>query len=149
MLKERLLADLKESMKTKDELRKNVVQMIRAAILQVEKDKQIELDDNQILEIISKESKKRKDALPDYEKSGRQDLIDNIKQEIAIVSEYLPKELTEEEYTEVVKQVIAKTGAKDIKDMGTVMKMAKEKCGPTADGRVINEVAKKLLRCIN
>jgi len=146
MLKERLLEDLKESMKTKNELRKNVVQMIRAAILQVEKDKQIVLDDNQILEIISKESKKRKDSLPDYEKSGRQDLINNINQEIKIVSEYLPNELTEEEYTEIIKQVIEETNAKDIKDMGKVMKLAKEKCGPAADGRIINEVAKKLLQ---
>ena len=145
MLKEKLMEDLKESMRTKNELRKNVVQMIRAAILQVEKDKQIELDDNQILEIISKESKKRKDSLPDYERSGRQDLIQNIKEEIKIISEYLPKELTEEEYLQIVKQAIEETGAKDIKDMGMIMKLAKEKCGPAADGKTINEIAKKLL----
>ena len=72
-------------------LRKNVVQMIRAAILQVEKDKQIELDESQVLEIIAKESKKRKDSLADYEKSGRQDLIDQVNEEIEIISEYLPK----------------------------------------------------------
>ena len=84
MLKEKLMEDLKEAMKEKQILRKNVVQMIRAAILQVEKDKQIELDENQILEIIAKESKKRKDSLADYEKSGRQDLIDQVNQEIEI-----------------------------------------------------------------
>ena len=92
MLKEKLMSDLKEAMKEKQILRKNVVQMIRAAILQVEKDKQIELDDNQIIEIIAKESKKRKDSLADYEKSGRQDLIEQVKQEIEIISEYLPKQ---------------------------------------------------------
>jgi len=145
MLKEKLLEDLKESMKEKQELRKNTIQMIRASILQIEKDKKIELDDVQILEVIAKESKKRKDSLPEYEKSGRQDLIDNIKEEIEIISKYLPKELTEEEITEIVKQAISEVDARDVKDMGKVMKLAKERCGPTADGRLINEVAKKLL----
>ncbi len=145
MLKERLMSDLKESMKEKQVLRKNVVQMIRAAILQVEKDKQIELDDNQVLEIIAKESKKRKDSLADYEKSGRQELIDQVKQEIDIISEYLPKQLSKEEITNIVKEVIQETGANTIKDMGKVMKGAKEKIGPAADGKTINEIVKELL----
>ena len=145
MLKEKLMEDLKESMKEKQTLRKNVVQMIRAAILQVEKDKQIELEDNQILEIIAKEAKKRKDSLADYEKSGREDLINQVKEEIEIISEYLPKQLTKEEITEIVKQVIEETGATSIKDMGKVMKPAKEKMGATADGKTINEVVRELL----
>ena len=78
MLKEKLLEDLKNSMKTKNELRKNVVQMVRAAILQVEKDKHIELTDEQIIEIMAKEAKKRKDSITDYEKGGRQDLVEKI-----------------------------------------------------------------------
>lgn len=145
MLKEKLMEDLKEAMKEKQILRKNVVQMIRAAILQVEKDKQIELEDNQILEIIAKESKKRKDSLADYEKSRREDLINQVKEEIEIISEYLPKQLTKEEITEIVKQVIEETGATSIKDMGKVMKSAKEKIGATADGKTINEVVRELL----
>ncbi len=145
MLKEKLMEDLKNCMKEKNTLRKNVIQMIRAAILQVEKDKQIELDDNQILEIIAKESKKRKDSLSDYEKSGREDLISQIKEEIAIIAEYLPKELTRDEIEEIVKQVIEETGATSIKDMGKVMKATKEKIGLAADGRTINEVVKELL----
>lgn len=145
MLKEKLMEDLKEAMKEKQTLRKNVVQMIRAAILQVEKDKQIELEDNQILEIIVKEAKKRKDSLSDYEKSGREDLINQVKEEIEIISEYLPKQLTKEEITEIVKQVIEETGATSIKDMGKVMKSAKEKMGATADGKTINEVVRELL----
>ncbi len=145
MLKEKLMSDLKEAMKEKQILRKNVVQMIRAAILQVEKDKQIELDDNQVLEIIAKESKKRKDSLVDYEKSGRQDLIDQVKQEIDIISEYLPKQLSKEEITTIVKEVISETGAMTIKDMGKVMKVAKEKIGAAADGKAINEVVRELL----
>ena len=145
MLKEKLMEDLKESMKEKQVLRKNVVQMVRAAILQVEKDKQIELDDNQILEIIAKEAKKRKDSLADYEKSGRQDLIDQVNEEIKIISEYLPKQLSKEEITNIVKEVIEEVGATSIKDMGKVMKSAKEKIGASADGKAINEVVRELL----
>lgn len=145
MLKEKLMSDLKEAMKDKDTLRKNVVQMIRAAILQVEKDKQIELEDNQIIEIIAKESKKRKDSLEDYEKSGRQDLIEQIKSEIEIISAYLPKQLSKEEITNIVKEIINETGATSIKDMGKVMKSAKEKIGAAADGKTINEIVRELL----
>ena len=132
-------------MKEKNVLRKNVIQMIRAGILQVEKDKQIELDDNQVLEIIAKESKKRKDSLGDFEKSGREDLINQVKEEIAIIAEYLPKELSREEIVNTVKQVIKDTGASSMKDMGIVMKSAKEKIGPAADGKTINEVVRELL----
>lgn len=145
MLKEKLMEDLKTCMKEKKELRKNVIQMIRAAILQIEKDKQIELEDDQIIEIIAKESKKRKDSLVDYEKSGRQDLLDNIKEEINIISEYLPKQLTKEELIPIIKEIISKTAATSMKDMGKVMKLAKEKVGAAADGKTINEVVKELL----
>lgn len=145
MLKEKLLEDLKNSMKEKNELRKNVVQMVRAAILQIEKDKQIELDDAQIIDVIAKESKKRKDSLPDYEKSGRQDLIDNVKKEIEILAEYLPKQLSKEELEKVVEEVIASLGATTMKDMGPVMKAVKEKVGASADGKTINEIVKEKL----
>ncbi len=145
MLKEKLLEDMKESMKEKNVLRKNVIQMVRAAILQVEKDKKIELDDNQIIEIIAKESKKRKDSLPDYEKSGRQDLIDQVNGEIAILAEYLPKQLSKEEIEKIVEEVIKEVGATSMKDMGTVMKSAKEKIGAAADGKTINEIVKEKL----
>ncbi|MCI9039535.1 MAG: GatB/YqeY domain-containing protein [Clostridia bacterium] len=145
MLKEKLLEDLKESMKDKNVTRKNVVQMVRAAVLQVEKDKQIEVTDEQIIEIIAKEAKKRRDSINDYEKSGRQDLLNQINEEISILEEYLPEQLSIEEIEIKVKEIIAELGASSIKDMGMVMKAAKEKLGASADGKVINEVAKKLL----
>lgn len=145
MLKEKLLEDLKVSMKEKNVNRKNTVQMVRAAILQVEKDKHIELNDDQILEVIAKEFKKRNDSLADYEKSGREDLINQIKEEMAVLEEYLPKKLSEEEVAEKVKEIIAEVGATSMKDMGIVMKTAKEKLGVTADGKTINEAVKKLL----
>lgn len=145
MLKEKLLEDMKISMRDKNVIRKNVIQMVRAAVLQVEKDKQIELNDEQIIEIIAKESKKRKDSLADYEKSGREDLINEINQEIEILSEYLPKPLTREKIEEIVKEIITATGASTMKDMGMVMKEAKAKIGPAADGKTINEVVKENL----
>ena len=118
MLKEKLLEDLKNSMKEKNVIRKNVIQMVRAAILQVEKDKQIEVSDDQIVEIIAKEAKKRKDSIADYEKSGRQDLLDQINQEIAILEEYLPEQLSAEEIEAKVKEIIAELGATSMKEMG-------------------------------
>ena len=145
MLKEKLLEDLKNCMKDKNVIRKNVIQMVRAAILQVEKDKQITLDDNQIVEIIAKESKKRKDSLADYEKSNREDLINKIKEEIEILAEYLPKQLSIDEVEEIVREVIKEQEATSMKDMGKVMKSAKEKIGASSDGKTINEVVKKLL----
>ena len=145
MLKEKLLEDLKNSMKEKNVVRKNVIQMVRAAILQVEKDNHVELDDSQIIDIIAKESKKRKDSLGDYEKSGREDLINEIKEEIAILAEYLPKQLSVEEVETIVKEVISEVGATSMKDMGKVMKAAKEKIGAASDGKTINEAVEKLI----
>ncbi len=145
MLKEKLLEDLKSAMKEKDEIKKNTVQMVRAAILQIEKDKAIEVSEEQIIEIIAKEVKKRKDAAIDFEKSGRQDLIEKNKQEIEILTTYLPKQLSKEEIETIVKDIIAKVNATSIKDMGKVMKAAKEKIGAGSDGKTINEVVKSLL----
>lgn len=145
MLKEKLMEDLKNSMKEKNVVRKNVVQMVRAAILQIEKDKGIEVDDNKILEIIAKEVKTRNDSLVDFEKGGREDLVSAAKEEIAILSEYLPKQLTKEELREKIEKIVADLGATSIKDMGKVMKEAKEQIGTAADGRSINEVVKELL----
>ncbi len=145
MLKEKLLEDLKNSMKEKNVIRKNVIQMVRAAILQIEKDKGIEVDDNKILEIIAKEVKTRNDSLEDFEKGGREDLIKQAKEEIAILSEYLPKQLTKEELTEKITKIIADLGATSMKDMGMVMKEAKAQIGTAADGKSINEVVKELL----
>ncbi|MCI8345013.1 MAG: GatB/YqeY domain-containing protein [Clostridia bacterium] len=145
MLKEKLLEDMKISMRDKNIVRKNVIQMVRAAILQVEKDKQVELKDDQIIEVIAKESKKRKDSLADYEKSGREELINQINEEIEILAEYLPKPLSKEELEKIIDEVIQSTGATTIKEMGPVMKAVKEKVGPAGDGKIINEIVKQKL----
>lgn len=144
-MKKRLLEDLKEAMKEKNEVKKNTIQMARAGILQIEKDKGIELNNEQIVELIAKEVKKRRDSIADYERGGREDLVNQIKAEISYLEVYLPKQLSKEEITEIVKQVISETGAESMKDMGKVMKGAKEKIGAAADGKTINDVVKELL----
>ena len=145
MLKEKLMQDFKDAMRDKDELKKNTVMMIRAAILQVEKDTQKELDDNSITEIIAKELKKRKDSLEEIQKTDRQDMIDQVNSEIAIIKAYLPEELSEEELTSIINETIAEVGATSMKDMGKVMQAAKAKTTGRADGKTINEIVKKLL----
>ncbi len=146
MLKEKLMDDLKVAMREKDNIRKNTVQMVRAAILQIEKDKGIEVTDTQILEIIAKEVKTKRDALVDFEKAGREDLISQTKEEMNVLSEYLPKQLTEEELEIKIKEIINKVGATSIKDIGIVMKEAKAEIGVAADGKMINEVVRKILK---
>ncbi len=145
MLKEKLLEDLKSAMKEKNTNKKNAVQMVRTAILQIEKDKGIEVTDEQIIDIIAKEVKKRKDSLADFEKANRQDLIDQINEEIEVLEGYLPKQLTDEELEEIVSKIVTEVGATNIKDMGKVMKEAKAQIGARADGKRINEMVKKIL----
>lgn len=145
MLKEKLMDDLKVSMREKNEIRKNTIQMVRAAILQIEKDKGITVEDEKIIEIIAKEVKSKKDALMDFEKGDRQDLIAQTNEEIAILQEYLPRQLSKEEIKAEVQKVIEDIGATSMKDMGNVMKEAKNRIGAAADGRTINEIVKELL----
>lgn len=140
MLKEKLLEDLKDAMKTKNVNKKNAVQMVRTAILQIEKDKGIEVSDEQILGIVAKEVKTRKDAIAEYEQANREDLIEKANEEIKALEEYLPKQLTDEELVAEVKKVIEKLNATSMKDMGPVMKEAKATIGAQADGKRIIDI---------
>ncbi len=144
-LKDKLADDLKSAMKEKDTVRKNTVQMIRAGVLQVEKDKQITLDDEGVLDVIAKQLKQRRDSLPDYQKSGREDLIGQLNAEIAVLMEYLPAQLSEDELREIVAEAIKATGAESLKDMGKIMGAVMPKTKGRADGKMINNIAKELL----
>ncbi len=144
-LKDILLEDMKTAMKDKDTIKKNTVQMTRAAILQVEKDDRITLDDEGVLEIIAREVKKRKSSMPEFEKSGRQDLIDNLNTEINILSAYLPEQISEAELEEIIKSVIVEVGASSMQDIGKVMAAIMPKTKGRADGKVINTLVKKAL----
>ena len=144
-LKEQLPQDLKQAMKDKDTIRKNVVQLIRSGVLQIEKDNKVTLDDEGVLDVIAKQLKQRRDSLPDYEKSGREDLICELKTEMDILMGYLPRQLTREEIEEIVKAAVAETGASTVKDMGKIMACVMPKTKGRADGKVINEIARAYL----
>lgn len=144
-LKDQLMNDLKEAMKDKDVIRKNTVQMVRSAVLQFEKDNKTELDDNGVIEVIAKELKKRKDVLPEYEKSCRDDLIEGLNKEIETLLGYLPAQLSKEELMEIVKEAIAETGATSMKDMGKIMAAVMPKTKGRADGKEINAIVKEML----
>ena len=145
MLKEKLMDELKDAMRNKNEIKKNTIQMVRSAILQIEKDKGIQVEDDKILEIIAKEVKTKKDAIKDFEKAERQDLIEQTNKEIEVLQAYLPEQLSKEEIKVELEKIIKEIGATSMKDMGTIMKEAKVKMGAAADGKTINEVAKEIM----
>ncbi len=143
-LKDKLAQDLKLSLKEKDTVKKNTVTTIRAAVKQVEVDTRKELDDDAIIEIIAKELKKRKDVLPQYEQSGRQDLIEQLNAEIEIIMGYLPSQLSHDELDEIVRQAVAETGAQSIKDMGKVMACVMPKIKGRADGKAAGDICREI-----
>ena len=144
-MKEQLLQDLKEAMKNKDTLMKDTITMLRAAILQVEKDNLKTLNDDEICGIVAKEVKKRKEAVAEYENAGRQDIADNLKREIEILSKYLPEQLSEEEIAKMVDEAIAESGAASPRDMGKVMGILRPKTQGKADGKVVSDIVKEKL----
>ena len=144
-MKEELLKELKEAMKNKDEIRKNTITMLRSAILQVEKDSKKVLNDDEIIGIVAKEVKKRKDSISDYEKADRQDIIDDLKKEIEVLSKYLPEQLTEEEIEKMVDIAINEVGATSARDMGKVMQYLRPKTNGKADGKVVSNIVKEKL----
>ena len=119
--------------------------MVRAAVLQVEKDKKVTLDDEGVLEVIAKQLKQRRDSLPDYEKSGRDDLIAELKAEMDVLMGYLPAQLSREELERIVAEAVANTGAATMKDIGKVMAAVMPQTKGRADGKLINEIAKNML----
>ena len=144
-MKEQLLQDLKEAMKNKDTLMKDTITMLRAAILQVEKDNLKTLNDDEICGIVAKEVKKRKESVTEYENAGRQDIADNLKREIEILSKYLPEQLSEEEIAKMVDEAIAESGATSPRDMGKVMGLLRPKTQGKADGKVVSDIVKEKL----
>lgn len=145
-LKEQLLADLKASMKAKDTVKKSTVTMIRAAILQVEKDNKVELGDAEIQEIIAKQMKQRRDALDEFKKAERDDLIAQTEAEMRAIEAYLPKQLTQEEIEAIVDETIKETGAESAKDMGKIMGALMPKVKGLADGKLVNQIVREKLQ---
>ncbi len=144
-LKDNLLEDMKTAMKVKDKIKKDTIQMVRAAILQVEKDNKVTLDDDGIVDVIAKEVKKRRDSLVEFKKGDRQDLIDNLQCEIEVLLQYLPQQLTEQELEQIVREAIDKVGATSKKDMGKIMQAVMPKIKGRADGKMVNQIVNKIL----
>ena len=144
-MKEKLVNDLKQAMKDNNTIKKNIIQLIRAAILQEEKDKQCSLTNNQIEDLIMQQKKKLLDALGQYEKANRQDLIDKTKKEIGYLSNYLPQPASEYEIEQEVKVIITEMNA-TMKEMSQVMRKAKEKFGDRANGKLLSDIVKNQLK---
>lgn len=143
-LKNQLLLDLKNTMKNKDIVAKNTIQSLRAAILQYEIDNKQELTDDKIIDIISKEKKKRLDALEQFNKSDRQDLIQQTQKELNVISKYLPQPATQEEIEQTVTNTIKELNATQ-KDFGKVMKEVTAKLKNRTDGKTISGIVKQKL----
>ena len=144
-MKEQLLQDLKEAMKEKDTIKKDTITMLRAAILQVEKDTQKTLNDDEICAIVAKEVKKRKESFAEYEQANREDIVESLKREIEVLSKYLPEQLTKEEIEKLVEQAIVESEATSMKDMGKVMSNLRPKTAGKADGKLVSDIVKEKL----
>ncbi len=144
-IKEKLQHDLKESLKKKDTIRLNTVRSIINAIKNKEIDLRKELTEDEIYGILNTLAKQRRESIEQYEKGGRQDLVDQEKRELEIILEYLPEQLSDEEIEKIVKDTIEEVGASSMKDMGKVMKAVMPKVKGRADGKKVNEMVKKFL----
>ena len=143
-MKTKLMNDLKEAMKEKDTIRKNTIQLIRAQILQLEKDSQKELSNNEIIELIVKQQKQKQEALKEFEKADREDLINQTNQELKVLEQYLPEPISIEKIREEAEHEYNLNGYTK-KEMGLFIKNLKTILGPTADGKQISEVVKEIL----
>ena len=146
-LKEQLMQDYKDAMKSADTVKKNTVNMVRAAIKQHEVDQRVTIeDDADIVKIIKKQVKMRADALEDFMKAGRDDMLEAYKSEIEILKSYLPEEMGEEEIKAKVAEIAEKLGIeKNMKSMGTLMKSAMAELKDKADGSAVNKAVKEFL----
>ena len=145
MLRQSIPDDMKAAMKSGDKRKLGVIRLLLAAIKQREVDERIELDDEQILAVLDKMVKQRRDSITQYEQAGRDELAEQEKFEIGILQEYLPEALSEAEITDLVKQAIADAGAESMRDMGKVMGQLKPKLQGRADMGAVSATVKQLL----
>ncbi len=145
-LKDQLMADMKEAMKAHDKDRLAVIRMVRGAVRQQEIDGKKELEDSDVIAVISKEVKMRRDSIEEFNKGGRQDLVEKTQAEIDILMPYLPAQLSEDEVRELVKAAVEATGAKTQKDMGKVMGKLMPKVKGCADGKMVNNIVRSMLQ---
>ncbi|TCS94764.1 GatB/YqeY domain-containing protein [Hazenella coriacea] len=144
-LLEKLMEDMKTAMKSKQQTRLSVIRMLRASVKKEEIDKRRALNDEEVLEVIIREIKQRKDSITQYEKAGREDLAQKEKEELAILEIYLPEQLSEQEVRSMVEQVVQELGATSKADMGKVMGAMMPKVKGRADGRLISRLVQEAL----
>lgn len=145
MLRIQLQDEMKAAMKSGDKRRLGIIRLIRAAIKQREVDERIELDDTQVLLVLDKMVKQRRDSVEQFEKAGRTELADQEKFEIGVIQEYLPAQLSEDEISALITEAITATGAESMKDMGKVMGMLKPKLQGRADMGAVSGLIKQNL----
>lgn len=136
---------MKEAMKAKEVQKRDALRLLLSAFKQVEVDERKELTDEDISKIIQKQVKQRQDSASQFKEAGRDDLLEKEEAEIAIFMAYMPKQLDENELETALKEIISKVGAQSMKDIGKVMGAASKELSGKADGKRINECAKKLL----
>lgn len=144
-LKERLMSDLKDAMREGDQIRKDAIRMVRAAVKNKEIELQQEISDEKVIEIISQEVKRRKEAIEMFEKGGRDDLVEREKAQLEILLAYMPEQMSREEIKEVVQEIVEDMNATSIRQLGPVMGRAMEELKGRAEGNVVNEVAREIL----
>lgn len=145
-LKTRLSEDMKAAMKAGEKLKVSTLRLASSAITYAEKDKKRDLTEEEILEIVAREVKKRREAIEEYGKAGRKDLADKEQAEADVLTAYLPEQLSEEEVTDIIKKAIDESGAIGPADMGKVMGMVIPKTKGRADGKRVNEIVRTLLQ---
>ncbi len=145
-LAEKLLTDQKEAMKAKEPFRLAAIRLLRAELQNGAIAKNALLDPKEELNILTREVKKRKDALTDYEKSGRQDLVNDLKKEIEILSKYLPEQLSDQDLAEMVCEAITESGAESKREMGKVMSLLMPRVKGKADGGKVRQIVEDNLK---
>jgi uncharacterized protein YqeY len=144
-IKDELKEKIKEAMRSKDIATRDTLRNIQTMIKQIEVDERREIDDNEATKLIIKYAKQRQEAITQFEAASRDDLVQKEQLELDILSEYLPKQLSEEELKIKLKEIITELGATSMQDMGKIMAKAKEFFGNSADGSTINKIVKELL----
>lgn len=145
-MRNQILEDLKKAMKNQDKERLSVIRMVKGAIQMSELNKKHELSDEEVIDVISKEIKSRKDSINEFKKGGREDLIEKTQNEIAILSEYLPKQLTEEELNEIIDKIFDEVKPESSKDMGKIMKELKPQVNGKADMGLVSKIVKEKIK---
>lgn len=144
-VKAQILNDIKAAMKAGNSFERDTLRMINSAFKQIEVDERVELDDSRIFTILQSEIKRRNESATQYKSGGRDDLAQKELGEIEIISRYLPKQLSDDELNAKISELIAQNGLNGIKDLGLLMKLAKDAIGSACDGKRMSEAAKKAL----